>query len=254
MDDDFQRQLELEALEAKSKGDQTAANASEYTDATGTTFEWDHTKRAWFPRLDDNFMAMYQAQYGAADSTAVDAKEASNVNDKEGELQQTDNAEQPSSSDSKGNDNLPSSSDVKPESSSETVKRKAEEEEPTWFEVDDEHNTQVYVSKLPLDMNEEEFVALMQKCGFVMKDLETNQYKIKMYKDKEGKFKGDALCGYIKRESVELALQILDEYNVRNNIISVERAKFTLKGSYDPTKKPRKNKRSKDKLKKKINA
>ena len=67
-----------------------------------------------------------------------------------------------------------------------------------WFEVDDASNNKVYVSNLPENTNEKEFVDLMQKCGLVMKDVETNNFKIKMYKDKEGQFKGDALCTYIK--------------------------------------------------------
>jgi len=47
-----------------------------------------------------------------------------------------------------------------------------------------------------------------------------------------------------------LALQILDGYDVRGKAIKVEKAKFTLKGQYDPTKKP-KQKKKKDKLKEK---
>ena len=41
-------------------------------------------------------------------------------------------------------------------------------------------------------------------------------------------------------ESVDLALQILDGYNYREHTIHVQRAKFELKGDYDPTKKRRK--------------
>ena len=36
-----------------------------YTDPTdGTVYEWNEEKRAWFPMVDDNFIAMYQANYG----------------------------------------------------------------------------------------------------------------------------------------------------------------------------------------------
>lgn len=41
-------------------------------------------------------------------------------------------------------------------------------------------------------------------------------------------------------ESVELALKILDGYEVRGNKIHVERAKFTMKGNFDPSKKRKK--------------
>lgn len=121
-------------------------------------------------------------------------------------------------------------------------KRKKEESPPSWFEVDEDHNTSVYVSNLPLDISEDDFVGYMKKCGLIMKDLDTNKFKVKLYKDKDGNFKGDALCTYIKVESVDLALQILDESTFNDKVISVERAKFTMKGNYDPSKRPRKRK------------
>lgn len=44
----------------------------------------------------------------------------------------------------------------------------------------------------------------------------------------------------LRVESVELALKILDGYEVRGNKIHVERAKFTMKGNFDPSKKRKK--------------
>ena len=53
-------------------------------------------------------------------------------------------------------------------------------------------------------------------------------------------------------ESVELALQILDGYQVGNSKICVEPAKFQQKGSYNPKLKPRKKgKKELEKQKKK---
>merc|ERR1712126_324736 len=128
---------------------------------------------------------------------------------------------------------------TKEESKIEVVPEKKEvvkSSEPSWFEVEAEKNPKVYVSNLPLDFTEEDFVALMSKCGMVEKDLETQKYKIKLYKDTNGQFKGDGLCTYLKIESVELALNILDGSVVGDETIHVERAKFTLKGEYDPSK------------------
>lgn len=68
--------------------------------------------------------------------------------------------------------------------------------------MDENQNTKVYVSNLPDETTEEEFVALMQKCGLIFNDPATNKPKIKMYKDAEGNFKGDALCTYIKVSGV----------------------------------------------------
>ena len=68
-----------------------------------------------------------------------------------------------------------------------------------WFEVEPENNTKVYVSNLPLDTSEQEFIDLMQKCGLVMKDPESGKMKIKLYTEQDSKvLKGDALCTYIK--------------------------------------------------------
>ena len=39
-----------------------------------------------------------------------------------------------------------------------------------WFDVDSDHNHNVYVSGLPLDITVEEFVTLMGKCGIIMED------------------------------------------------------------------------------------
>lgn len=55
----------------------------------------------------------------------------------------------------------------------------------------------------------------------------------------------------LKRESVDLALKILDGYDVKGKKIKVECAKFELKGEYDPTKKPKKKRRKdREKIKK----
>lgn len=68
-----------------------------------------------------------------------------------------------------------------------------------WFEMDDEHNTKVYVSNLPLDITDQEFLDVMQKCGLVMKDAETGKMKIKLYTEPDtNQLKGDGLCSYIK--------------------------------------------------------
>jgi len=69
---------------------------------------------------------------------------------------------------------------------------------PEWFQVDDVQNTKVYVSNLPTDISMEEYLEVMQKCGLIMKDVNTNEYKVKLYEDQEGNKKGDGLCTYIK--------------------------------------------------------
>ncbi|CAH1389771.1 unnamed protein product [Nezara viridula] len=205
----------------------TDGNSLTYTDPNdGSVYVWDKEKNAWFPKVDDDFLAHYQLNYGFSNP---DTQEKSKSPEKE---------------DSK------SSSEVKPDEA-EVLKRKAQE--PTWFDISDETNNKVYVSNLPLDITETEFVDLMQKCGLVMKDPDSGKMKVKLYTERGSDvLKGDALCTYIKVESVALALNILDGYDLRGNKIHVERAKFTMKGeSYDPSLKPKKKKRKdREKIKK----
>lgn len=42
-----------------------------YTDKEGMTFFWDTEKNAWFPKIDDDFMAVYQMNYGFIDNTSA---------------------------------------------------------------------------------------------------------------------------------------------------------------------------------------
>lgn len=51
-------------------------------------------------------------------------------------------------------------------------------------------------------------------------------------------------------ESVALALNILDEYNLRGNKIRVQRAEFQMRGEYNPALKPKRKKKDKEKLQK----
>lgn len=64
--------------------------------------------------------------------------------------------------------------------------------------MDPTQNTKVYVSNLPLDITIDEFAELMGKCGLVMRDPQTQKYKLKLYTEKNGQIKGDGLCDYIK--------------------------------------------------------
>ncbi len=39
-----------------------------------------------------------------------------------------------------------------------------------WFDIDNERNTNVYVSGLHIDTTDEEFLELVTKCGIIMND------------------------------------------------------------------------------------
>jgi len=49
---------------------------------------------------------------------------------------------------------------------------------------------------------------------------------------------------------VELALKILDGSQIRGKTLSVQRAKFQMKGEYDPALKPKRKKKDRDRQKK----
>lgn len=95
----------------------------------------------------------------------------------------------------------------------------------------------IYVTGLPKDTNEEEVAAYFSKVGILDLDPETQKPKVKLYrstKGENGALKGDASICYARPESVELALQILDENIFRDDAtLSVQRAKFEQHGTFD---------------------
>lgn len=102
--------------------------------------------------------------------------------------------------------------------------------------------TAVYVSKLPLDADLTELKHIFSKYGIIAEDLLTGKPKIKLYSDDNGDFKGDALVVYLKPESVELAIQMLNgtKLRVKGEDISVQKAEFKEKAETEnkTTKRP----------------
>lgn len=157
-----------------------------YTDKDGAVFFFDKEKKAWFPKVDDDFLAVYQMNYGFIDNTTKPTVEDQTM---------------PEATNDDDDDEVlpaePSTAQKLPESGV-GKKRKLPAEPPKWFEVAPEQNTKVYVSNLPLDITEEEFAEFMAKCGMVMKDLKSQKLKLRLYRDDSGDLKGDGLCHYIK--------------------------------------------------------
>ncbi|KAM5145396.1 17S U2 SnRNP complex component HTATSF1 [Mantella aurantiaca] len=234
--DAFYEQLRLQELYGnRDKGDGQDPYTFKDPD-DGTEYEWDHDKKAWFPKITEDFLAMYQASYGFSE----DIKDGSTTSEPS---QATPTPKEVKKKAKEKEDPKPH-----PESSEPKAKGEKRKADPGWFNVDDGRNTNVYVSGLPLDMTYDEFIEVMSKCGIIMRDLHTDECKIKLYKDKDGNLKGDGLCCYLKRESVGLALKILDDYEIRGYRLHVESAKFQLKGEYDATKKKKKSKDYRKKL------
>lgn len=107
----------------------------------------------------------------------------------------------------------------------------------------------MYVSNLPTDITEIEFIELMSKYGMIVREPGSNKMKVKLYADAEsGQLKGDGLCDFIRLESVEMALKLLDGTELRGCKIHVERAKFQMRGQYNPSLKPKKKKKDKERM------
>jgi HIV Tat-specific factor 1 len=85
------------------------------------------------------------------------------------------------------------------------------------------------------DITTEDIQHYFVKAGLLDLDPETLQPKIKLYRDHDtGRLKGDASVCYARSESVDLALQVLDDslWDV-NHRIKVERAHFEAKEEHD---------------------
>lgn len=185
---------------------------STYTDQDGVVYELDPIKNAWFPKIDEEFMANYQINYGFT---------------KDGVAEPT----KPSEEETKPVPIVPVA---------EKKKKTESDKQAAWFQEEESKSTKVYVTNLPSSITEESFVEFMSKCGLVENDIRTKKPKVKLYKNEDGYYKGDGLCSYIKPESVQLALTILDGSELEGKTVSVTRAKFEMKGEYDPKLKPKK--------------
>ncbi|GMT01470.1 hypothetical protein PENTCL1PPCAC_23644, partial [Pristionchus entomophagus] len=141
-----------------------------------------------------------------------------------------------------GEEEVGAEPEKKKKTKEELKKEKAERKiprPPGWVDMEEKVHA-VYVSGLPLDIEEKEFTDIMTKCGVVASDARTRKPKIKLYRDEEGNVKGDGRVCYVRPESLELALSLLDESDLRGKKIHVERAHFEMKGDYDPKKKRKK--------------
>ena len=84
-------------------------------------------------------------------------------------------------------------------------------------------NPNVYVSGLPADVSIDELAGLFKQSGQLKADLETGAARVKLYGN------GDALISYMHPESVKLAIERFDEYEIRPGcLICVQEADFTL--------------------------
>ena len=100
-------------------------------------------------------------------------------------------------------------------------------------------NTAVYVTSIPLDTEFEELRDVFSKCGVIAEEIDSGRPRIKMYVDDQGNFKGEALVVYFRPESVNLAIQMLDDTNFRLGVpgpqgpMKVQAADFSFKSQQE---------------------
>ena len=70
-------------------------------------------------------------------------------------------------------------------------------------------------------------VEYFRKCGAIKLDAQTGEESVRIYKDNDGKPKGDARIGFTKEESVGLAIEMVDNsYFCQDHKINVTEAVF----------------------------
>ncbi|KAJ8468600.1 hypothetical protein ONZ51_g9532 [Trametes cubensis] len=183
----------------------------------GTELEYDAAKGAWVPVLDEDLVKAQQAAYSVAgvDEETPAAPVLKRLNKKRKELA---DGPGPSGSSKRGK-NADGSSTNNGASSSAQPERRSK-------------NTAVYVTGLPPDTDMDEVAARFGKFGLIEEDDEGNP-KVKLYARDDGTFSGDALVVYFKEESVDLAITMLDDAELRlgdsNTRMRVQRAEFSHK-------------------------
>jgi HIV Tat-specific factor 1 len=87
----------------------------------------------------------------------------------------------------------------------------------------------VYVTNLPSDTEIDEILERFGKCGVIEED-DQGEPKIKMYAREDGTFSGESLVVFFKEDSVTLAVNLMDEAELRlgdaSTRMRVQKAEF----------------------------
>ncbi|KAF2463181.1 uncharacterized protein BDR25DRAFT_246388, partial [Lindgomyces ingoldianus] len=93
-------------------------------------------------------------------------------------------------------------------------------------------NKAVYVTGLPLDATADEIDDVFSRyCGMIAVGTDGNK-RIKLYNGDDGKFKGEALVVFFRKESIAQALRMLDEQPLRiggGEIMHIQEADMSYK-------------------------
>ena len=80
----------------------------------------------------------------------------------------------------------------------------------------------------------DEINRIFSRCGVIAEEIDARKPRIKLYTNEDGSFKGDALIVYFRAESVDLAIQMLDDSELRlgetkDGMMRVTAADFSYK-------------------------
>ncbi|KAG8833810.1 hypothetical protein FRC17_010051 [Serendipita sp. 399] len=194
----------------------TVTQKWEFEDDEGNEMEWDVVKNSWVPIIDEELIKQQQAVYsvdGVDENTPagpVAARESKKrkTNDSNGDI--TMNAG--------------------------PAKKKGKKGDPSSVAKPPSKNTAIFVSHLPRDATIDEIAERFGKFGVIMED-DSGEPKIKMYADDRGNFVGEALVVYFMEASVDLAIRLLDEAELRlgdpSTIMRVKKGEFNHKQAGD---------------------
>ncbi|CAI6251765.1 unnamed protein product [Periconia digitata] len=101
-------------------------------------------------------------------------------------------------------------------------------------------NRAIYVTNIPLDATADELADVFKKYGMIDQGVDGTP-RVKLYTNDSGDFTGEALIVYFKRASVDLAIQLHDNYELRlgdtkNGTLSVQEADNTRRKNTDSEK------------------
>ncbi|KIK03472.1 hypothetical protein K443DRAFT_653246 [Laccaria amethystina LaAM-08-1] len=192
------------------------ANTWRYEQEDGTEMEYDPSNAVWVPLVDEDLIKNQQAAYSIA---GVDEETpAAPVLKRESKKRKVE-------------DYTSATPLMEAGPSIKRGKNDKRDKPPTERKS---KNTAVYVTGLPLDTEQDELVERFSRCGVIEED-EQGEPKIKMYARDDGSFNGEALVVYFKEESVLLALNILDDAELRlgvpSTVMRVSKADFAHKNN-----------------------
>lgn len=175
--------------------DELQAHVRQDPEDPSVLFAWDIERSAWFPVFRNDLIDRQQSAYNHSFDTIKPPKPKDD-----------------------------SSGDAPPKKGG--TKRKPDQQKTTLHMSE----SSIYVTRLPNDTTVEELSTYFSRCGLILPDAVTGKPRIKLYKDAStNQLKGDALITFFRPESVQLALTLFDDSDLRPGVrIRVEKVSIAF--------------------------